>query len=141
MFKRILVAHDGSDGAQHAFDVAVELAAATEASLHMISVEEDLPRHAEMVVDEVAEVKDAEDTYFGELGNQARRRAALKGVAIETRIVCGHEVKAIVEAARAGQYDLLIVGFMGHSRIYASLWGGTSQNLTRLAPCSVLVVK
>lgn len=57
MFKRILVAHDGSDGAQRAFDVSVELASTTEASLHMISVEEDLPRHAEMIVDEVAEVK------------------------------------------------------------------------------------
>lgn len=141
MIKRILVAHDGSDGAQRAFDAGVELAAMTDASLHMISVEEDLPRQAEMVIDEVAEVKNEEDSYFGQLGNQAKRRAALKGVALETSIVSGHEVKAIVEAAREGQYDLLIVGFTGHSRIYASLWGGTSQNLTRLSPCSVLVVK
>lgn len=43
MFKRILVAHDGSDGAHRAFDLGVELAAATSATLHMISVEEDLP--------------------------------------------------------------------------------------------------
>ena len=141
MFKRILVAHDGSDGAQRAFDVGVELASTTQASLHMISVEEDLPRHAEMIIDEVAEVKDEEDSYFGQLGNQARRRAALKGVALETSIVSGHEVKAIVEAAREGQFDLLIVGYTGHSRIYDHLWGGTSQNLTRMAPCSVLVVK
>lgn len=94
-----------------------------------------------MVMDEVSEVKDAEDSYFGELGSQAKRRAALKGVPLETRIVSGHEVKAIVEAAREGQYDLLIVGFMGHSRIYDRIWGGTSQNLTRMSPCTVLVVK
>jgi nucleotide-binding universal stress UspA family protein len=141
MFKRILVAHDGSDGAQRAFDISVELAATTKATLHMISVEEDLPRHAETMMDEVTEVKEASDTYFGQLGGQAKRRAALKGVPLETSIVSGHEVKAIVEAAREGRYDLLIVGYTGHSRIYDHLWGGTSQNLTRMSPCSVLVVK
>jgi len=33
------------------------------------------------------------------------------------------------------------VGFMGHSRIYERIWGSTSQSLTRLSPCSVLVAK
>jgi nucleotide-binding universal stress UspA family protein len=37
--------------------------------------------------------------------------------------------------------DLLVVGFMGHSRIFERVWGSTSQTLTRLAPCSVLVAK
>ena len=139
MFKRILVAHDGSDGAQRAFDAAVELAADLKATLHMISVEEDLPRHAEMMMDEVNEVKEPEDSYFGQLGAQAKRRAGLQGVNLETTVVTGHEVKAIVEAAREGLYDLLVVGFTGHS--FAHFWGGTSQNLTRLVGCSVLVVK
>ena len=141
MFKRILIAHDGSDGAQRAFDVGVELAVAMNATLHMISVEEDLPRHAEMIIGEIAEAKDTQDSYFGQLGKQAKGRARLKGLSIETSVVSGHEVKAIVENAREGQYDLLVVGFTGHSRIYDHLWGGTSQNLTRMAPCSVLVVK
>jgi nucleotide-binding universal stress UspA family protein len=43
--------------------------------------------------------------------------------------------------ARQGSYKLLVVGFTGHSRIYDHIWGGTSQNLARLSPGSVLVVK
>jgi len=39
VFEKILVAHDGSDGAQRAFDVAVELASQLQATLHMISVQ------------------------------------------------------------------------------------------------------
>jgi hypothetical protein len=35
----------------------------------------------------------------------------------------------------------LVVGFMGYSTIFGHEWGSTSQNLTRLAPCAVLVVK
>ena len=140
MFERILVAHDGSDGAHKAFDAAVELASRLKASLHMISVEENIPRYAEMMI-EVDEEKEAEDTYFGNLGAQAMRRAALQGVQLEASIVAGHEVKAIVDFASQGGFDLLVVGLMGHSRIYEHLWGGTSQNLTRLAHCNVLVVK
>jgi nucleotide-binding universal stress UspA family protein len=140
MFNKILVAHDGSDGAQRAFDTAVELALQLgERRLQMISVEEDLPIHAE-TIDEIAEEKENEDSYFGQLGAQAKRRASLKGVQLEATVVPGHEVKSIVEFARERQCDLLVVGFTGHSRIYEHLWGA-SQNLTRLAPCSVLVVK
>lgn len=140
MFSRILIAHDGSDGAQRAFDAAVELASQLKAQLSMISVEEDLPRYAE-AIGEVRDAKESEDSYFGKLASQAKRRAALRNVELETIVAPGHEVKTIVETAREGRFDLLVVGYTGHSSIFEHLWGGTSQNLTRLAPCSVLVVK
>jgi nucleotide-binding universal stress UspA family protein len=140
MFEKILIAHDGSDGAQKAFDAAVELAARLRVPLHMVSVEENIPRYAETMV-EVDEEKEEEDTYFGKVAEHARQRAALHGVELQTSIVTGHEVKAIVDFAAQGGFDLLVVGFMGHSAIYEHLWGGTSHNLTRMAPCSVLVVK
>lgn len=141
MFEKILVAHDGSGGAQRAFDAAVELASRLRASLHMIGVEEDLPRYAETTMMEADEEKEAEDTYFGQLAEQAKRRAALHSVSLECSIIPGHEVKAIVDFAIQGGFDLLVVGFTGHSAAYEHLWGGTSHNLTRMAPCSVLVVK
>lgn len=140
MFEKILVAHDGSDGAQKAFDTAVELALQLKASLHMISVEAGLPRYAETMA-EIDEEKDEEDSYFGQFAAQARRRAALHHVNLQTAVVAGHEVKEIVDFVAEGGFDLLIVGFHGHSRIYEHLWGGTSHNITRMVKCSVLVVK
>ena len=140
MFEKLLIAHDGSEGAWKAFDAAVELAARLQASLHMISVEEDLPRYAETMM-EVDEEKEAEDTYYGQLAAQAKRRADLRSVSLECSILPGHEVKAIVDFAAQGRFDLLVVGFTGHSAVYEHLWGGTSHNLTRMAHCSVLVVK
>jgi nucleotide-binding universal stress UspA family protein len=140
VFDRILIAHDGSDGAQKAFDAAVDLALRYQAKLHMIAVEEDLPRYAE-TISEISEAKEEANSYFGQLAEQAKRRAAMRGVDLECTIIAGHEVKAIVDFVRERGFQLLVVGFTGHSRIYDHLWGGTSQNLTRLAPCSVLVVK
>ncbi len=140
MFEKILVAHDGSDGAQKAFNAAIELASRLKAKLHMISVEEDLPRYAETML-EVDKEKELQDTYFGQLAAQAKRRAALNSVTLDCSIVPGHEVRAIVDFAKQGGFDLLVIGFLGHSAVYEHLWGGTSHNLTRMAHCSVLVVK
>ena len=40
MFKKILIANDGSEGAARALSAAIKLAKEQEAELHMISVEE-----------------------------------------------------------------------------------------------------
>jgi len=140
MIERILIAHDGSDSARKAFDFAVELAARVGAHLRMICVEEEIPRHAE-VIEEFREEKDRADSYFGQLAEQCRARAALHSVDLETVIVPGHAVKIIGDFVRENAIDLLVVGFTGHSRIYEHIWGGTAHNLTSTAPCNVLVVK
>jgi nucleotide-binding universal stress UspA family protein len=140
MFDKILIANDGSDGARRALDAAIDLAVSFGSELHMISIEEALPQYAR-TLDDVNEEKEIEDSYFGQLGTQCQRLAALKGVKLEHTILAGHAVQTIIEFARARAFQLLVVGFHGHSAIYEHLWGGSSQNLTRMAPCSVLVVK
>ena len=92
MFNQVLVAHDGSDSARKAFDVAVEMTAKLGAHLRMICVEEEIPRHAE-VIDELREEKDRADSYFGQLAEHCRARAAMHSVDLETVIVAGHAVR------------------------------------------------
>lgn len=53
----------------------------------------------------------------------------------------GHEVETIVTYAKDGGFDLLVIGFVGHSNIWGRVMGSTTQNLSRLAPCSVMIVK
>ncbi len=140
MFDQILIAHDGSDSARKAFDVAVEITAKLGARLRMICVEEEIPRHAE-VIDELREEKDRADSYFGQLAEHCRMRAAMHSVTIESVIVPGHAVKVIGDFVRENSIDLLVIGFTGHSRIYEHIWGGTAHNLTGTVRCNVLVVK
>jgi nucleotide-binding universal stress UspA family protein len=140
MLERILIAHDGSDIARKAFDFAVDLTARFGARLCMICVEEEIPRHAE-VIDELREEKDRADSYFGQLAGHCRTRAALHSVDLETVIVPGHAVKVIGDFVRENAIDLLVIGFTGHSRIYEHLWGGTAHNLTGTVRCNVLLVK
>ena len=53
----------------------------------------------------------------------------------------GHEVETVITEARDGKYDLLVVGFVGHSNVFGRVMGSTTQNLSRLSPCTVLIVK
>jgi hypothetical protein len=80
--------------ARKAFDFAVDLTARLGAHLRMICVEEEIPRHAE-VIDELREEKDRADSYFGQLAAQCRVRAAMRSVDIETAIAPGHAVRVI----------------------------------------------
>lgn len=140
MFKKILVAFDGSDGSKKALKKAIELAAGFQAEFHAISVEEDLPQYV-ATIGEFEEVKLQKDAFFEKINREAVEQATACGATLTPHVVAGHEVESIVTFCKEGKFDLLIVGFMGHSRIFERVWGSTSQTLTRLAPCSVLVVK
>ena len=139
MHSKILHAQDGSEGALKALVEAIELAKLYEAELHTISVEE-IPHYAG-TVGEVVEEQDWENHRFQEAIEKSRQMAEAAGIAIHSHILIGHEVKTIVEFIAVHGFDLLVVGFMGHSALYDRVMGSTCQSLVRLAPCSVLVAK
>jgi nucleotide-binding universal stress UspA family protein len=136
---KILVANDGSAGGQKALTAAIDLAGRISGDLHMVTVEE-LPR-IPASIDEVAEEKVEANHRFAPVIEAAKAEAQRAGVTIETHLVTGHVVEAIVSVINERGFDLLVAGFMGHSQLYERIIGGTADRLVRLAPCSVLVVK
>jgi nucleotide-binding universal stress UspA family protein len=92
-------------------------------------------------IDEVEEEKTEANHRLAPVIEAARAQAEAAGVAIETRLVTGHAVSAIVALISEQHFDLLVVGFMGHTRLYQQIIGSTTERLVRLAPCAVLVVK
>jgi nucleotide-binding universal stress UspA family protein len=139
MYRKILVANDGSEGAFKALTTAIDLARHYEAELHMISVEE-LPRYP-ATIDEVVEEKNAARERFAPLAERARKLATLKRVKLTAHVIAGHAVSSIVDFIGVHRFDLLVVGFFGHAALYNRIIGSTSDRLVDLAPCSVLVAK
>jgi nucleotide-binding universal stress UspA family protein len=139
MYAKILVANDGSAGGQKALTAAIDLAGRISGDLHMVTVEE-LPR-IPASIDEVAEEKVEANHRFAPVIEAAKAEAQRAGVTIESHLVPGHVVEAIVSLINERGFDLLVAGFMGHSQLYERIIGGTADRLVRLAPCSVLVVK
>ena len=139
MYSKILVAHDGSTGADKALEAALALAKRVKATLEMVSVEE-LPRFAD-TLGELAEEKRAQNHRFAGVIKRAAARARTARVKLRAHVVAGHAVPGIVNFIKQGRHDLLVVGFMGHSALYSRLIGSTTDRLVELAPCDVLVVK
>jgi nucleotide-binding universal stress UspA family protein len=140
MFRKILIANDGSEGARQALKVAIDLAKKYGSELHSISVEEGVPHYA-ATIGEVEEYRKEANEFFRKINEEAAEEAKREGIALHTKVQAGHEVETIVQYAKEGKFDLLVVGFMGHSKIFGRVWGSTSQNITKLSPCTVIVVK
>ena len=139
MYHKILIANDGSEGGRKALGGAIELAKRLGAEVHMISVVE-LPRFSDSI-GELIEEQDQANSLFEKAIAHARTKAAMQKVELKTHVVIGHPVSRIVEFITDGYFDLLVVGYMGHSALFSHLIGGTTDRLVRLAPCAVMVVK
>lgn len=139
MHKKILHGLDGSESAYKALREAIDLSKRYGAELHTMSVEE-MP-HYPGTISEVVEEKVTANATFSEVIANAREMAKREGVDLHSHVVVGHEVRTIPEFIKQRGFDLLVIGFMGHSALYERVMGGACQGLVRLAPCFVLVVK
>ena len=139
MHKKILHGLDGSAGSLKALAEALVLARLYNAELHTVSIEE-VPHYTE-TIGEFIEEQEAINGTFKDAIRKAREMAAEKGVTIHSHVIVGHEVKSIVEFIKQRGFDLLVIGFMGHSAVYDRVMGSTCQSLVRLVSCTVLVVK
>jgi nucleotide-binding universal stress UspA family protein len=139
MYSRILVASDGSEGAGRALAAAVQLARRLRAELHMVCIEE-LP-HFPTTIDEVVEEKQEANRRFDAVIGSAQALAKAQRIKLRAHVRAGHVVPSIVEFVEREGFDLLVLGFMGHSALYNRIIGSTTDRLVELAPCTVLVVK
>ena len=67
--------------------------------------------------------------------------AKQEGLELKCTVLAVHQVETIVRFTRDGRFDLLVVGFMGHSRAFGRIWAARRRILVKTSPCSVLVAK
>ena len=122
MYTKILVGTDGSKTAARAVERAVDVARASGATLTIFSA-----AHADKGEQVVAA--------------EAQRHAA-SGVTIDTKVVDGEPVESLIDAARNGGYDLLVMGNRGMTGVTRFLRLGSVPNkVSHHLPCSLLIVK
>jgi nucleotide-binding universal stress UspA family protein len=139
MFRKILLANDGSTGAFAALRAAIDVAEKYGAELHMISAEP-IP-YLPSTIAEVDVARGEAERRFLSVTERSKQLAGLKGVCLEAHLQLGDPVPTIAEFARTHGFDLLVVGCGDHSALYNRLIGSTSTRLIHEAPCAVLVFK
>ncbi len=140
MFKKILLAYDGSEGAERALAAGIELAQVHGAELTALAVQERLPRFSG-TIDEVQEEKEFANQQYSRLLDGAQAQARAAGVKLRPLMRPGHPAQTIVEVATEGNFDVILVGHSGLSGVWAAFLGTTAEKVSRHAPCSVLIVR
>ena len=135
-----MLAYDGSEGANRALAVGIDLAKIHGAELWALAVEEKLPRFSG-TIDEVQEEKQFANEQYGKLLEAAKVKAKEAGIELKTLMRPGHPAQTIMAVAKEGKFDLVLVGHSGLSGVWAAFLGTTAEKVSRHAPCSVLIVR
>jgi nucleotide-binding universal stress UspA family protein len=139
LFEKILVPLDGSEHSIHALEKAIQIAKKFDGELmliHMYSMPifEITPSQLNTFV--------LEQRKSGEkILAEGRKKAYAEGVPFETQLKEGHIVEGIVQAAREGNFDLIVMGAKGISKLKELFLGSVSHGVILHAPCAVLIVK
>lgn len=139
---RIIIATDGSPGANRAVDAAAKLAKITGSDLLILTVGGNISgAKLRQLASAEGDLSETLETAANKILDRARKRALRSGVsAAKLRSEWGDPAEAIIDTVRRENADLLVVGRRGRSRLSGLLLGSVSQKLTSLAPCNVMVV-
>ncbi|MGO9135910.1 MAG: universal stress protein [Methylovirgula sp.] len=140
--KRILVATDGSNGAERAVAFAAELAKQFGAKLSIITVSGDFSDHEmTQLARSESDIGAAIDLRSNRILIKARECAQRIGLTdIETSAAWGDAAETIIDTAARTQADAIVLGRRGRGRLAGLLLGSVSQKVATLAPCAAIVV-
>ena len=142
MYKRILLAYDGSDAGQKALLDCQELAQWASAEISLVAV---MPSAMSFVGLEGGvydvELEERERAKYQSILQDGLRRLEQAGYAAKGEVVTGEAIDEITKYARKVEANLIVVGHK-HLDSWAARWwrGSISSALVEHAPCSVLCV-
>ncbi|MBX5329321.1 MAG: universal stress protein [Candidatus Bathyarchaeota archaeon] len=155
MFEKILVPLDGSEHSLKALNVAIQIAKKFEAKLTLIHVYSVtirpiiMPEPTTMTPPgvpimtplEISKVAEASREVGNRILGDGEEKAKAEGVQVEKILTEGHVVQEIIRVAKEGNYDLIVIGARGISRVREMLLGSVTDGVIHHVSCPVLVVK
>jgi nucleotide-binding universal stress UspA family protein len=155
LFEKILVPLDGSEHSVKALQMAIQIAKKFGGKLtlfHVYSITVPpivvrepttlTPSGAPVVTPaEVSKMFEAARDVGKRILDEGERNAVSEGVKVESMLREGNSVQEIVRLAKEGNFDLIVMGVRGVSKLRELLLGSVSEGVMKHAPCPVLVVK
>ncbi len=138
MYDRILVAVDGSEPANAAFDHALDVASDCGADVRALYVAD---TNRDSVTTVGTDVRDALEEEGEDVIESARERAAVRDVPFTGEIVQGEPGDAILSAVEERSADLVALGTSGKGAIRRFLLGSVAEHVIRRADVPVLSVR
>ena len=141
IYKKILIATDGSDYTKNAVDHGIDLAKNTGAKLLTIYVVDtaafaSIPMDAawESMYELLRQEGDVAMKYVAE-------KAEKEGVEVEENIIEGHPADEIIKYSEKNSISLIVLGTLGKSGLDRFLLGSVAEKVVRNSKIPVLVVR
>lgn len=153
MYKKILVAFDGSESSKHALDHAVSIADHLGSELLILTVvprvmmpvfpDEGFGATPITAAQDMSEYQDRmKDIYTGAMKEAEEDvRNSFPNVSVTTKLSEGRPSSTIVEEAENNKSDLIVIGSRGLGGITGWILGSTSRRIVESCTKPVLVVK
>lgn len=137
MFRKILVAVDGSEQADAALRVAIDLAQHYRVSLCLLHA---FPHVSDMLGAPQYEHLLAARSIMGETVLHGALSQVGEAVPVDTQLIEGPPAQAILRVALEDGCDLIVLGSRGRGQISGLLLGSVSSVVAQRAHCPVLIV-
>ncbi len=139
MFKKILVAYDGSECAKLAAESAKELALKFGAAVTVLYAIHPIPRGWDVEI--AMKAREAENVQGAACVSAMVEQLKKAGVHVEGQVIEGRAGDAIVKFARTHASDLIVIGSQGPALPKTFLLGRVSEQVAYAAHCPVLIVR
>jgi len=136
MFDTVVVATDGSESAERAVTVALDLAARFDATVHALYVVD-----AGEVADSPPDVREQLEGALRTAGEEALSFVDGRADAVTTAVREGDPATEVIDYAESVDADLLATGTRGRHGDHAFLLGSVAEAVVRRAPMPVLTVR
>ena len=136
--KTIMIATDGSEQADAALDVAIEIARDAGAALAVLAVQPARAVGRGGAAPAILEVEQQGGTQH--IADAAVTSAAAAGVKATPHTAHGDVVDCICDASRSLSADLLVIGSRGHGTLSGALLGSVSHALIKRSQIPVTIV-
>jgi nucleotide-binding universal stress UspA family protein len=138
MYDEILFPTDGRDGAADALDHVLDIAAAHDATVHVLFVTDTTQMSTTRIRGEILETLEQEGK---EIVTETAARAERRGVSTVTEVVQGEPYTTIVEYADSREIDLVVMPTHGRQGLERFFLGSTTENVVRRATVPVLTIQ
>lgn len=155
--KKILVPVDGSNASISAVKKSIEVGKKYNSNIKLITVVKSTENRSKernenlwnavdgsIITNCVELEKNLENKYVENaqrLLDQIVTKLDFSGTKVENQVLVGEPFEKIVETAKNGNFDLIVMGNRGLSKVKRFFVGSVTQKVISEAPCPVLVIR
>lgn len=137
MYKKILLAFDGSPDGREALAQAEALASACDATVHLLAIIDSFESMA--TVEAMSYIPENQRFVIQSVLDEGTRRLRRAGCAATSEIKYGEPAEQIILSAKEIGANLIVVGHRDQGTLARWLNGSVGESIVHQPPCSVLI--